>query len=44
MESPAGAKGADDPRLRRFLNEFRIYEIAPLSGNYCTLGVGSPKG
>jgi Protein of unknown function (DUF3105) len=37
-------KGADDPRLRRFVNEFRISEIAPLSGNSCTLGVGNPKG
>jgi hypothetical protein len=35
---------ADDPRLRRFVNEFRISEIAPLSGNRCTLGVGKPKG
>jgi hypothetical protein len=37
-------KGADDPRLRRFVNQFRISEIAPLSGNRCTLGVGNPKG
>ena len=37
-------KGADDPRLRRFVNEFRISELAPLSGNRCTLGVGSPEG
>ena len=37
-------RGADDPRLRRFVNEFRISELAPLSGNRCTLGVGSPKG
>jgi Protein of unknown function (DUF3105) len=36
--------GADDPRLRRFVEEFRISEIAPLSGNRCTLGVGDPKG
>jgi len=36
-------KGVDDPRLRRFVNQFRISEIAPLSGNRCTLGVGSPK-
>jgi len=35
--------GADDQRLRRFVNEFRISELAPLSGNRCTLGVGSPK-
>ena len=37
-------KGADDPRLRRFVNEFRISELAPLSGNRCSLGVGNPKG
>lgn len=36
--------GADDPRLRRFVDEFRISEIAPLSGNRCTSGVGNPKG
>jgi hypothetical protein len=37
-------KGADDPRLRRFVNQFRISELAPLSGNRCVLGVGNPKG
>ena len=37
-------KGADDPRLRRFVDQFRISELAPLSGNRCTLGVGKPKG
>ena len=35
---------ANDPRLRRFVNQFRISELAPLSGNRCTLGVGTPKG
>jgi hypothetical protein len=35
---------ADDPRLRSFVNEFRISELAPLSGNRCTLGVSNPKG
>jgi hypothetical protein len=34
--------GPDDPRLRKFVNQFRISEIAPLSGNRCTGGVGSP--
>ncbi len=34
--------GADDPRLRRFVDEFRISEIAPLSGNRCVGGVGRP--
>jgi hypothetical protein len=36
--------GADDPRLRRFVDGFRISELAPLSGNRCALGVGNPKG
>ena len=36
--------GADDPRLRRFVDQFRISELAPLSGNRCTLGVGNLKG
>ena len=36
--------GADDPRLKRFVNQFRISELAPLSGNRCTLGVGKPRG
>ena len=35
--------GADDPRLKRFVNELRISELAPLSGNRCTLDVGNPK-
>ena len=35
---------ADDPRLERFVNEFKISELAPLSGNRCTLGVGNPEG
>jgi len=33
-----------DPRLEQFVNQFRISELAPLSGNRCTLGVGSPRG
>ena len=36
--------GAADPRLRRFVNQFKISELAPLSGNRCILGVGNPKG
>jgi hypothetical protein len=36
--------GPDDPRLRRFVDQFRVSELAPLSGNRCTLGVGDPKG
>jgi hypothetical protein len=36
--------GADDPRLGQFVDEFKISELAPLSGNRCTLGVGNPKG
>jgi hypothetical protein len=35
-------RGADDPRLRRFVDQFRISELAPLSGNRCTGGVGDP--
>jgi hypothetical protein len=31
---------ANDPRLEQFVNEFRISELAPLSGNRCVLGVG----
>ena len=33
-------KGADDPRLRQFVDQFRISELAPLSGNRCTGGMG----
>ena len=35
---------ANDPRLERFVNEFKVSELAPLSGNRCTLGVGDPEG
>jgi hypothetical protein len=35
---------ASDPRLERFVDEFKISELAPLSGNRCVLGVGKPKG
>jgi hypothetical protein len=34
--------GVDDPRLREFVNQFRVSEIAPLSGNRCVGGVGDP--
>jgi hypothetical protein len=34
--------GADDPRLRQFVDDFRVSEIAPLAGNGCTRGVGEP--
>lgn len=34
--------GPDDPRLRRFVDQFRISEIAPLSGNRCEGGAGNP--
>jgi hypothetical protein len=37
-------EGAEDPRLRQFVEDFRISELSPLSGNRCTLGVGNPKG
>jgi Protein of unknown function (DUF3105) len=36
-------KSANDPRLKRFVNEFKISELAPLSGNRCILGIGNPK-
>ncbi len=36
-------RGADDPRLRQFVDQFRISELAPLSGNRCTGGVGAPQ-
>jgi hypothetical protein len=35
---------ANDPRLERFVNQFKISELAPLSGNRCVLGVGKPQG
>ena len=37
-------KSANDPRLERFVKQFKISELAPLSGNRCILGVGDPKG
>lgn len=33
---------AKDPRLERFVEQFRVSETAPLSGNGCTGGVGDP--
>ena len=36
--------GADDQRLERFVNQFKISELAPLSGNRCVLGVGNAQG
>jgi len=38
-----GLDGAGDPRLRRFVDGFRVSEIAPLSGNRCVGGVGNPR-
>lgn len=34
--------GPEDPRLREFVDGFRVTELAPLSGNGCTGGVGEP--
>jgi hypothetical protein len=34
---------ADDPRLRRFVDQFRVSETAPLSGNGCSGGAGNPE-
>ncbi len=36
-------KGADDSHLWRFVDQFWISELAPLSGNRCTGGVGDPE-
>ena len=36
-------KSANDPRLEGFVNEFKISELAPLSGNRCVLGVGNAE-
>lgn len=35
--------GADDPRLRQFVEGFKNTELAPLSGNRCIDGVGEPE-
>jgi hypothetical protein len=35
--------GPDDPRLRQFVDQFRVSETAPLSGNRCVGGVGDPE-
>ena len=36
-------RGTGDPRLRQFVDQFRISELAPLSGNRCIGGVGDPQ-
>ncbi len=36
-------EGPRDPRLRQFVDQFRISELSPLSGNRCALGVGNPR-
>ena len=35
--------GADDPRLGKFVRQFRASELSPLSGNRCVLGLGNPE-
>jgi len=35
--------GAEDPRLRQFVDQFRVSEISPLSGNKCVGGIGDPE-
>lgn len=35
--------GADDPRLQQFVDQFRISDTAPRSGNGCTGGRGEPE-
>ena len=36
-------EGANDPRLRQFVDQFRLSETAPRSGNGCENGVGEPE-
>ncbi len=36
-------EGVDDPRLRQFVDQFRISETTPRSGNGCTGGIGEPE-
>lgn len=36
-------EGVDDPRLRQFVDQFRVLETAPLSGNKCFNGNGEPE-
>ena len=36
-------EGTDDPRLREFVDQFRISETAPRSGNGCENGRGEPE-
>ena len=35
--------GADDSRLRQFVDQFRVSATAPRSGNGCTGGLGEPE-
>jgi hypothetical protein len=35
-------EGAGDPRLDKFVEQFRVSQTAPLAGNGCTGGVGEP--
>ncbi len=35
--------GTDDPRLRQFVDQFRVSTTAPRSGNGCTGGRGEPE-
>lgn len=36
-------EGANDPRLRQFVDQFRVSETAPRSGNGCDNGRGEPE-
>jgi hypothetical protein len=36
-------EGANDTRLRQLVDQIRISETAPRSGNGCTGGVGEPE-
>lgn len=35
-------ENADDPRLRKFVDQFRLSDTAPRSGNGCVGGIGEP--
>jgi Protein of unknown function (DUF3105) len=36
-------EGTEDPRLRQFVNQFRVSKTAPRSGNGCDNGRGQPE-
>ncbi len=43
LEGPAEAERRRTTRASgQFVNQFKVSELAPLSGNRCTIGVGRP--